>query len=596
MKLAEYVAEFLASQGLRHVFGITGGASLHLIHAIAGRPDMRIIFTHHEQAAAMAADAYSRVTGKLGAAVATSGPGATNLITGICCAYYDSVPAIYITGQVATFRSKGDMGIRQLGFQETDIVDMCGPITKYAVKISDPQTIRKELEKAVYLARCDRPGPVLVDIPDDLQRKQIDPESLDPFCPPTPSAGTLDWTNNFERCIDAIQRAQRPVVIVGWGVRLAHAEKELLEALRLLNFPVLPTWAMVDMFPHDYPQLAGTFGTHGSRCGNFAVQNADLVLAIGSRLDTHETGSPPTSFARQACKIVVDIDPAELRKFKSHGVNIDFPFCIDAAEFLRELCARLDGVELSDTHPWQNRIAAWQDKYPAIQPQYREEHAVNPYVFMEALSRFAQPGDIIVSDTGCALAWAMQGFSFRESQRFLHAFNNTPMGYALPASIGAALAEPARRVICITGDGALQMNIQELATLAHYKLNIRIFVINNDGYSMIRQTQDQWLDSSYIGSSPEGGVSMPDFQHVAKAYGIKATQLKHNEDVLRMVNEVLCENGPILCDVNIPSSHRVVPQVKFGYPIEDSEPLLPRDEFMENMIVQPLPASLHGSR
>lgn len=596
MKLAEYVADFLAGKGLRHVFGITGGASLHLIHAIADRSDMQIIFTHHEQAAAMAADAYSRVTGRFGAAVATSGPGATNLITGICGAYYDSVPTMYITGQVATFRSKGNFGIRQLGFQETDIVEMCGSITKYAVKISNPLTIRKELEKAFYLAHHGRPGPVLIDIPDDLQRVQIDPEELEPFCPPTSSPILPDWSIDIERCINALQRAQRPVMIVGWGVRLAHAENELLEALRLLKFPILPTWAMVDMFPHSHTLLVGTFGTHGSRCGNFAVQNADLVLTIGSRLDTHETGSPPSSFARQACKIVVDIDPAELCKFESVGVNIDFPFCVDAAVFLRELCAKLNGVELPDIQPWKNKIATWQDTYHLIQPQYRDELTVNPYVFMETLSRFAQPGDIIVSDTGCALAWTMQGFSFQESQRFLHAFNNTPMGYALPASIGAALAEPARRVICITGDGALQMNIQELATLAHYKLNIQIFVINNDGYSMIRQTQDQWLDSRYIGSSPEGGVSMPDFQHVAKAYGIKATQLKHNEDVLRIVNEVLCENGPILCDVNIPSSHRVVPQVKFGYPIEDSEPLLPRDEFMENMIVQPLPASLHGSR
>lgn len=595
MKLSNYVAEFLASKGLRHVFGITGGASLHLIHAIAERADMQMIFTHHEQAAAMAADAYSRVTGEFAVAVATSGPGATNLITGVCCSYYDSIPTMYITGQVATFRDKCDLGIRQLGFQETDIVDMCNSVTKYAVKLNSAQNIRKELEKAYFLAHQGRPGPVLVDIPDDLQRAQIDPDSLEAFSVPILTSEGVDWSADLERCVTAMQRSQRPVIIAGWGVRLSHAESEFFDVARQLQFPILPTWAAADMFPSVYPLLAGTFGTHGSRSGNFAVQNADLILVIGSRLDTHETGSPPSSFARQAFKIVVDIDPAELDKFASLGINIDFSFCVDAAAFLKALSAKLHRVELPDIQPWRNTIAIWQNQYQPIQPQYRDELEVNPYVFMDALSSLTKPGDIIISDTGCALAWTAQGYSFKKSQRFLHAFNNTPMGYALPASIGAALAQPSRGIICITGDGALQMNIQELATLAYYNLNIKIFVVNNGGYSMIRQTQDQWMGSQYIGSSSEGGIGMPDFQGVAKAYRIATASLSRNEDVSRVVGDVLNNDRSVLCDVVIPSSHRVIPQVKFGYPIEDSEPLLPRDEFMGNMIVPPLTVSLSGS-
>ena len=465
MKLSNYVAEFLASKGLRHVFGITGGASLHLIHAIAERTDMQMIFTHHEQASAMAADGYSRVTGEFAVAVATSGPGATNLITGICCSYYDSIPIMYITGQVATFRDKRDLGIRQLGFQETDIVAMCHPVTKYAVKLQRAQDIRKELEKAYFLAHQGRPGPVLVDIPDDLQRAQIDPDSLEAFILPTSSSEGLSLSADLERCVMAMQRSERPVIIAGWGVRLSHAESEFFEAARLLQFPILPTWAVTDMFPSEYPLLVGTFGTHGSRSGNFAVQNADLILVIGSRLDTHETGSPPSSFARQAFKIVVDIDPAELDKFATLGININSSFCVDAAEFLKALSAKLQSVELPDIQPWRNKIAIWQNQYQPIQQRYRDELEVNPYIFIDTLSLLTKPGDIIISDTGCALAWTAQGYSFKRSQRFLHAFNNTPMGYALPASVGAALAEPDCGIICITGDGALQMNIQELATL-----------------------------------------------------------------------------------------------------------------------------------
>lgn len=594
MKVADYVAKFLLDLGIKHVFGITGGASLHLIHAVSHRREMQMVFPHHEQAAAMAADAYARITGRLGAAIATSGPGATNLLTGICCAYYDSIPVLYLTGQVATFRRKGETGVRQMGFQETDTVDICRPVTKLAISVTHPSQIRLALEQAAYTAQEGRPGPVLVDIPDDIQRADIDVDQLEHFGPPVSARRVAYQGSELEACIKLMRASQRPVCIVGWGVRLARAEREFLEAIRILGFPVLPTWGANDLLPADHPLLVGTFGTHGTRFGNFAVQNADLILAIGTRLDTHETGSPPASFGREAKKILVDIDPAELRKFEQNGMTVELPICADAGEFIRGLLSQIRNTKFPNIDDWKSRVKAWRLAYQAL-PEVQATTSVDPYRFVTTLANSLTDGDTIVSDTGCALAWLMQSFRFRPAQRFLHAFNNTPMGYALPAGIGAAFAQGGKRVICVCGDGSLQMNIQELATLAHHKLNIKIFVINNQGYSMIQQTQDQWLGSEYIGSSKQGGISMPDFGAVAVAYGIQSLRIEANKDLARLIQETLSKWGPVLCDVAIPSSCRVIPQVKFGRPIEDSEPLLPREEFASNMLVRPLAVSSESS-
>ena len=299
MKLSDYVASFLAAQGIRHVFAIAGGASLHLMHSIAKTPGISYVCPQHEQAGAMAADAYSRVTGNLGAAVATSGPGATNMITGACCAYYDSVPVIYITGQVSTFRLKRDTGVRQMGFQETDVVAMYRPITKYAVMVEDPQRIRYELEKACSLARSGRPGPVLVDLPDDIQRREIDPDTLPAFTPAPEKTFASPTADQLEHCLDLLKKAHRPVVVLGWGVRLSKAEAEAREMIEALGFPVVLTWAVLDMLPSAHPLNVGPFGTHGTRYGNFTVQNADLLMAIGARLDTERLAATPHSLAKR---------------------------------------------------------------------------------------------------------------------------------------------------------------------------------------------------------------------------------------------------------------------------------------------------------
>lgn len=592
MKLSDYVASFLSAQGIRHVFAITGGAAAHIIDSLARNPNIDYICTQHEQAAAMAADAYSRVTENLGAAVTTSGPGATNLLTGICCAYYDSIPTIYITGQVATFRLKKDTGSRQVGFQETDTVNIYTPVTKYAVLVEDPKRIRYEMEKATYLAKAGRPGPVVVDIPDNLQREEINPSELEPFVPQPESGDPSELDEQLDRCIQLFGVAKRPVVILGWGIQLAKAQKLAGEFVGKLGFPVLLTWGAMHMLPSNHPLFVGSFGLHGTRYGNFAVQNADLVLSIGSRLDTHLTGTPVNTFAREARKIVVDIDANELNKFKTFGMDVDVLIQSDARDFLQVINNRIDEIAKQDISQWRKRIAEWKAKYPVCPPAYYEQDGVNPYVFVKALSKESSVGDVIVVDTGCGVAWMMQGFEFKEKQRLFSAFNNTPMGYALPASIGACIGLDRKPITCITGDGGLQINIQELATVVRHNLPIKIFLINNEGYSMIRQTQDQWFDSRYVASTVESGLAFPDFVKVAKAYGYKTLTIASNRELHERVREVFNSEEPVFCNVRIHPDHRVIPQAKFGRPIEDGEPLLDRREFLENMIVKPVEASL----
>ena len=593
MKLSDYVADFLARQGIRHVFVLTGGASAHLIDSVARHPRIEHVCLQHEQAEAMAADAYARVTGGLGAAMATSGPGATNLITGVCCAFYDSVPVLYITGQVATFRLSGSTGVRQMGFQETAVVEMFRPITKHAAMLLNPERIRYELEKACHLARTGRPGPVLLDIPDDLQRAEVDPRRLRPYLPPPQaSAAPKPSAAELERCVELLRSARRPVIIPGWGIRLAGAGALALRVIEMLGFPVAPTWGAMDLLPHGHPQLVGGFGLHGTRYGNFAVQNADTLLSIGTRLDTHMTGSPLSSFARQARRIIVDIDPAELRKFKTFGLKVELPIHADAQEFLAALRRRLRGFRSQDLSDWRSRISRWKRSFPICPASYRKEKDVNPYVFVKELSRVVPKNDTLVLDTGCAVAWTMQAFEFKRGQRMFHAFNNTPMGYALPASIGASIALGGRRVVCISGDGGLQMNIQELATVIRHRLPIKVFLIDNHGYSMIQQTQDQWLGSRYVASTVEGGLAFPDFIKVAKAYGWQTVSIRKNSEIRRKLRQVFSAEGPVFCDVDIAPTRRVVPQVVFGRPIEDASPLLERAQFMDNMDIPPSEASL----
>lgn len=589
VKLSDYVAQYLVDIGVDKVFVVSGGASLHLIHSIGDNPHIQYVTPHHEQAAAMAADGYARTKNNIGVAIATSGPGATNLITGICCSYYDSTPVLFITGQVSTFRMVGNTGVRQIGFQETPIVDICKSITKSAVTISDPNLILYELEKAVYIARSGRPGPVLIDIPDNLQRAMIDESKLVRYIPEASNdLGQVNWIEEriADKVLGLISHSKRPILIAGWGLHLSKMEKSFIQFAEALNIPVVLTWGAADILPYDHPLYIGTFGTHGTRHANFAVQNADLIISLGSRLDTKSTGSPVDSFARSAKKVVVDIDAAELKKFEKFGLSIDLLINDSLQNFFFNF-SKLNLISMQKEYQgWFEKINFWRAvSLKTKESEHKSEKFTDPYLFMETLSLSIDTDARVFVDTGCSIAWAMQAGKFNFGTRVFHDFNNTAMGWALPASIGSYFANQIGSIYCVVGDGSIMMTMHELATLKHYKIPVKIFLMNNSGYGMIQQTQDQWLGSNYYASSHEGGLSFPDYQYLARAFGLKYCEITGMSNLAEELNNLNSMSDAVLCNVLIPKNARVSPQVKFGCPNEDMEPLLPRELFNQCMVI-----------
>jgi len=585
MLVADYILDYLAKQGIKDVFLMTGGAISFVVDAFHGRKDIGYICIAHEQAAAMAADAYSRLGPNLAATMVTSGPGATNLITGICCSWFDSIPVLHISGQVNTYEQKGDTGVRQVGFQETDIVSVVKPITKFAAQLDKPENIRYLLEKATYIAKSGRPGPVLIDIPQDFQRVEINPKKLKGFTPIEKGFNNDNTVvNKTEKTIKLLKTAKRPVLLVGFGTRIAKAEKDIIKLALKLKIPVVTSWSAKDIFIHEFPYLIGQIGVYGHRSANFTVQNSDVLLSIGSRLDTRQTGGKPQTFARGAKKIIVDIDASEINKKK---VIPDIAINTDAKVFIKELLKQLSKSNVGDHTEWLEKCNTWKIAYPMVTPAYkREDKYVNPYVFSQRLSQLLDENAIVIPDDGGHLTWTMQGFEVRGNQRLISAFGNSPMGYALPAAMGASLAIGKKQVICIDGDGSLQINIQELQTISHYKIPVKIFVLNNDGYGIIKQFQELYLGSRFEASGK--GYSHPDFIEIAKAYGIKTFDLKTHKEMDKTINAVLNEKGPVLVNVHINPRQKLIPKLQFGKPIEDLSPFLNRKEFLNNMFVEPL--------
>jgi len=579
MKLSDYIAVFLARH-TKHVFVGNGGCIVHILDSIDKNPDIRNTPCENEQGAAIAAEAYSRVTKNIGVAIATSGPGMINLMQGIACAYYDSIPTLYISGAPPTSQLKGGQNVRQMGFQEMDVVSIVKPVTKYAVLLQDPKQVKYEVEKLIHMATEGRPGPVMLDLPDDIQRADINPDDLQAFVPETQNY-KVD-TTLIDETLRLINEANRPVVLVGGGVKLGRAEGLAEEFLKKSGIPFATTWTTIDMFLDDTPNLIGNFGISANRAGNFAVQNSDLIISLASRLDTHETGSNAVNFVPKAKKIVVDIDNAELNK--NNGMRIDLKVNCNVKVFLTALNSK--EIKTKDLTQWKQRIHNWRETYPVcLLEYYGQDDKVNPYVFMNELSKETKEGDIIITDAGATLTWTMQAYKIRTPQMLFSAFNHSPMGYALPASIGAQYAAPGKKVLCIIGDGGMQINIQELETIAYNQLPIKIFLINNGEYGIIKQTQDTWLDSRYVASDPGSGLGFPDFQKVAKAYGIETREINNHRELNELVKNVLAYNGPILCDVKLKHGEKIIPKLEFGRPIEDLSPLLSREELKENMII-----------
>lgn len=587
MKVSDYIANYLSKKKVNKVFSITGGASIHLIHSFAEAKNIDYVTMHHEQSCAMAADGYSRASEKIGVAAATSGPGATNLITGIACAWFDSIPTLFITGQVTRFRMKGKLKVRQIGFQETDIISMVKTITKYRTQIMNKRDLHQELDRCLYHAFEGRPGPVLIDIPDDVQRSKLNKKDLLFFKKNKPELkktlnNKIIHEKKLNQLMNFLNNSERPILVAGHGVRLSSSIKLVKQIQKKLQIPYISTWAMLDMWNSNDKRNCGSFGTHGSRFGNFSVQNSDLIISLGARLGTRETGSPLSSFAREANLVVVDIDKHELRKFSKFGKRCDIQFHLDVNNFSQLFLKRLKNYSPKKYLKWQNKIEFWKKKYPSGGSLMNKK--VNPYLFYNKLSNFLSSDEIIFTDTGSTIAWASQALIFNSKIRLIHDFNNTAMGYALPASIGALFSDKTKNVTCIAGDGSFMMNIQELSTVSEYNLPLKIIVINNEGYSMVKQTQEQWLGGKHYATSKGKGLSFPNFKKISEAFDIDYLKISNNYQLnnLKTLRKV---KKPILIEIIVDERERVIPQSRFGYPIEDSDPLLPRKEFRDTMIV-----------
>ncbi|HKN16423.1 MAG TPA: thiamine pyrophosphate-binding protein [Candidatus Sulfotelmatobacter sp.] len=606
MKVADYVMSFVAQQGVKHVFLLTGGGAMHLNDALARCGDLTFVCNHHEQASAIAAENYSKATNNLGVALVTTGPGGTNAITGVVGAWLDSTPMLVISGQVKRadrmYRPDGtSLGVRQRGSQEVDIVSLVKPITKYAVTIEDPQSIRYHLEKAVHLARTGRPGPVWIDIPIDVQAAPIETDTMRGFDPAELSQHSQDdLATKVRDVLNRLNRAERPFIFAGNGVRVSGAAAAFEKLMRCLNVPVGLTWMAMDLLDDDDPLFVGRPGTVASRGANFALQNADFVLVIGTRLDPPLMGWDPHQFARGAYKTVVDIDPAELRKLEG---AIDNPICAAARTFIDQMLKQAGSVldKDKDRSAWIKRCQDWKARYPIVLPEHRAPGLVSVYHLAEIIGQEAGPNDRVVSgSSGSAIEVFLLAYRARKGRRVFHTAGLGAMGYGIPASIGVCLGS-GKKTICVDGDGGLQLNIQELATIAHLQLPIKLFVLNNQGYASIRASQTNYFGCPNIGCSPETGVSIPDYRKVARAYGLKTAviegQGEGQADLRASVRKVLRGRGPVLCDVHVIPDEIRAPRVTsiqrpdgsfLSKPLEDLWPFLDRDEFAQNMIVEPV--------
>ncbi len=575
MKLADFVIDYLQTRGTRHVFGMSGGAAVHLFDAAKRHPGMGTTFVTHEQSAAIAADGYYRVSGHMGACIVTSGPGATNLLTGVCCSYYDSVPALMLTGQVATHRLKGERQVRQVGFQETDATSIYRTVTKFAEQLKRPADIASLLDRACAEAESGRPGPVLLDIPDDLQRAELEIASLPRHAAPG-SVASPRLLEQIKSLMTQLSMARRPVLVLGGGCSTPRRSDALREWLRHIPVPLLQTWAGLDLVPHDWPHRVGTFGVYGSRLGNFAVQNADLVICLGTRLSQNLTGGALDTFAPKARIAMVDIDPGEMDKFDGHGITVSDRIHCSIADFLALAQPLTTSFEPPSIGPWLATIERWRAELPEDVPVAPADSAgfVDAHHFVQALSAVLANDEIVFIDTGGNLTWTCNNLRVKAGQRAISAWNFTPMGYAVSAGIGGAAATPDRPITCIIGDGGLQLCLGELATVVRHGLPLKIVLFNNHSHGIQKQTLETWLDGNYAGVDPSSGLGLSDFPNVAKAMGLPVITIARSSEIAAKLTEVYARPGPVFCNVEINPDQKLYPVLKSGQPLDNQMPLV----------------------
>ena len=588
MKVSDYIFRFLKSKGIDTIFSVSGGAAAHLLNS-AYEEDFNFVCNYHEQACAMAAEGYAKISGKPACVLVTNGPGSSNTITGVLGAYQDSVPMIVISGQVPVNQSlsASPVKLRQLGVQECDIIQMVSPITKYAKQITQAEHVEMELELAYHLSVTGRMGPVWLDIPLDIQSAQITP-TYDMKFPEK-----IYHSYDINDVVSALKTAKKPVIITGNGIHLSKTEDFFHTLKNLLNIPVVSTWTSKDLMSQNDPLFVGNFGLLGERAANYAIQRADLLLILGSRLSIPNTGYRTDLFSPNSKKIMVDIDPNEMYK---HTVNIDYPIHDDLNNFFPRLIAALKNESnFPKWNLWGAITQHWKENYPVFQKEYADiPSRINSFYFMEVLSRKLRDSHIVVTDMGTSYTCTMQSLQMNGKSRLFTSSACCSMGFGLPGAIGAYYANPDKEIILLCGDGGLQMNIQELQTIIHNKIPIKIFVLNNNGYLAITLMQDNLFNGKYVGSNKESGVSSPSFTKIAEAYGITTFNFKNNEQLVSEIDTVLQHDGAVLCEIDMVENQLLIPRVQstkdstgkiISNSLENMYPYLSEEEMNEIMSV-----------
>ena len=599
VKLSNYISQFLVDRGINQVFTVTGGGAMHLNDAFGHQEGMTCLYNHHEQACAIAGEAYARIHNKLAVVCVTTGPGGTNAMTGVVGGYLDSIPMLIISGQVrydTTAHSTG-LGIRAMGDQEYDICKAVAPMTKYCEMVIDAKQIRYCLEKAIYIAEHGRPGPTWLDIPANVAGSYIETDDLEGY-----DSSEFDRTlppaiqeDTITAIIEKIRTAKRPVFYAGNGIRISGGYPYFLSVAKKLNIPVVTCWDSIDAIADDNPLYVGRGGIMGDRAGNFAVQNSDLVFAVGNRLSIRQVGYNYQTWAREAYVIVNDIDAEELKK---PTIHVDMPVWGDAADLLEKLDKRLDAKVFPDSD-WHEKCRLWKEKYPVIQKKhYEQKNPVNVYALIKEVSRRLPDDRITVVGNGSACVVGSHGYEIRQGQRFIINSAIASMGYDLPAAIGACIAAEREEIILITGDGSIQMNLQELQTIIHHRLPIKIFIINNGGYHSIRQSQKNFFGEPLVGVGYDSGdLSFPDMEKLAAAYGYPFSRIEEMDKLESLVEKTLQTEGPVICEVMVDieqifepksATKRLPDGSLVSAPLEDLAPFLDREEMLSNLMIEPV--------
>lgn len=588
VKISDVIAEFLVAKDMRHVFGIIGAGNAHLFDSIGSRADLEMVCVHHEQVATMAMQTYFRTSGRITAAVLTTGGGSTNGLTGVVSAWADSMPGLVISGNENSRFTRSDNPLRMWGVQGYDSIAAVEKVTKYAVRVMEPADVLYELEKAYHTAGSGRPGPVWVDIPMDIQAARVDPATLRTFVPDAMNAGpSVDEA--AARLLSLLAVAERPVLWLGNGIRLARATDRVRAFIERLGAPTLVSWAGIDIIASAHPLVYGRAGTYGQRAANLVAQNADLVMAVGTRLAIPQIGYVLDEFARGAKLVMVDIDPDEITKL---GERVTLPVVADAGTFID---AVLTSNAPTPSRPaWIARCEAYRRDYPWIGPEH-DDHApfINSYRVLDRLSDHLKPDQVVVTDMGTALLSGHQVMRFDEGQRLMTSTGLGEMGYGLPGAIGASFARDRGEVMCLNCDGGMMMNLQELQTVVHHQLPIKLFIFNNDGYLMIKHTQTNLFSGRQVAVDRASGVSCPDFGALAMAWGIPAFQIRTWDDFEAVIPQVQAAAGPVICEIFMHPQQMFLPKLSLASrpdgtlvspPLEDLSPLLPRDELRAAMI------------